>query len=81
MTRLVLSNARIVLADEVIDGSLAIEDGMIAAIDSGPSTRFDDVEGDYLIPGLVELAYRSSGKPFSSAPRGGVARRLGRHCP
>jgi len=55
MTRLVLSNARIVLADEVIDGSLAIEDGVIAAIDSGPSTRFDDVEGDYLIPGLVEL--------------------------
>ena len=55
MTRLVLSNARIVLADEVIDGSLAIENGTIAAIDSGPSTRFDDVEGDYLIPGLVEL--------------------------
>ena len=55
MTRLVLSNARIVLADEIIDGSLAIENGAITAIDSGPSTRFDDLEGDYLIPGLVEL--------------------------
>ena len=53
MTRLVLSNARIVLANEIIDGSLAIENGMIAAIDSGPSTRFDDLDGDYLIPGLV----------------------------
>jgi alpha-D-ribose 1-methylphosphonate 5-triphosphate diphosphatase len=55
MTRLVLSNARIVLADENIGGSLAIDNGAITAIDSGTSTRFDNLEGDYLIPGLVEL--------------------------
>ncbi len=55
MSRLVLSNARIVLADEVIDGSLAVENGKIVAIDSGPSPKFDDLDGDYLIPGLVEL--------------------------
>ena len=51
---LVLNNARIVLADEVIHGSLRIEDGHIAEIGSrgGSGT---DLAGDYLIPGLVEL--------------------------
>jgi alpha-D-ribose 1-methylphosphonate 5-triphosphate diphosphatase len=48
-------NARIVLADEIIDGSVKIADGMIAAIDAGPSATGEDFEGDYLIPGLVEL--------------------------
>jgi alpha-D-ribose 1-methylphosphonate 5-triphosphate diphosphatase len=55
MSRLVLSNAKIVLSDEVITGSLAVEQGQIVAIDSGLSPKFDDLEGDYLIPGLVEL--------------------------
>ena len=55
MSRLVLSNAKIVLADEVITGSLAVEQGQIVAIDSGQSPKFDDLDGDYLIPGLVEL--------------------------
>ncbi|MFK4810154.1 alpha-D-ribose 1-methylphosphonate 5-triphosphate diphosphatase [Devosia neptuniae] len=51
----VLRNARIVLADEVIEGSVAIADGVITAIDSGPSQTGEDFAGDYLIPGLVEL--------------------------
>lgn len=55
MNRLVLSNAKIVLADEVITGSLAVERGQIVAIDSGQSPKFDDLDSDYLIPGLVEL--------------------------
>jgi alpha-D-ribose 1-methylphosphonate 5-triphosphate diphosphatase len=55
VNRLVLSNAHIVLADEIIEGSLAVENGKIVAIDSGPSTKFDDLDGDFLIPGLVEL--------------------------
>jgi alpha-D-ribose 1-methylphosphonate 5-triphosphate diphosphatase len=52
---LVLSNARIVLADEVIDGSLSIRDGLIADIAAGSSRAGEDMGGDYLIPGLVEL--------------------------
>jgi alpha-D-ribose 1-methylphosphonate 5-triphosphate diphosphatase len=52
---LVLSNARIVLADEVIDGSLSIRDGLIADIAAGPSRAGEDMGGDFLIPGLVEL--------------------------
>jgi len=51
----VLRNARIVLADSVIEGSIRIEDGLIAAIDEGSTRAGEDFEGDYLIPGLVEL--------------------------
>jgi len=48
-------NARIVLGDEVIAGSLAVRGGLISAVDSGPAQSGEDFEGDYLIPGLVEL--------------------------
>jgi alpha-D-ribose 1-methylphosphonate 5-triphosphate diphosphatase len=51
------TNARIVLADEIVTGSLLVRDGVIAAIDPGPGPGGlgEDLEGDYLIPGLVEL--------------------------
>jgi len=52
---LVIKNAKIVLAKEVIDGSLAVEDGTISAIDLSHAEAGIDFEGDYLIPGLVEL--------------------------
>ena len=52
---LVLSNARIVLADEVVEGSLSIRDGVIADIASGSSRTGEDMGGEFLIPGLVEL--------------------------
>ena len=49
------SNARIVLADRILDGSLSHADGLIASVDEGPSGTGLDLEGDYLVPGLVEL--------------------------
>jgi alpha-D-ribose 1-methylphosphonate 5-triphosphate diphosphatase len=52
---LMIRNAKIVLADEVIDGSLATADGTIASVDAGSSATGIDFENDYLIPGLVEL--------------------------
>jgi alpha-D-ribose 1-methylphosphonate 5-triphosphate diphosphatase len=55
MSELALTNARIVLADEVVTGSVLVRDGLIAAVDTGPSTVGEDVGGDYVIPGLVEL--------------------------
>ncbi len=55
MTEQVFTNARIVLADEVITGSVSIENGQITAIDSGAARAGEDLGGDYLIPGLVEL--------------------------
>ena len=51
----IFSNARVVLEDDVIHGSVAIRDGKIADISEGVSTVGEDFEGDYLIPGLVEL--------------------------
>src|ERR1700730_8384570 len=53
----VLANARIVLADAVIPcGWVAVADGRIAEIGEGRAPeRGDDLAGDLLIPGLVEL--------------------------
>jgi alpha-D-ribose 1-methylphosphonate 5-triphosphate diphosphatase len=50
----ILTNARIVLADQVMEGSVEMAGGVITAIGSG-SSRGVDLEGDFLIPGLVEL--------------------------
>lgn len=51
----VFSNARIVLEDSIVSGSLVIRDGRIAEINEGSSQVGEDFEGDYLIAGLVEL--------------------------
>ncbi len=51
---LVLRNARIVLRDEVLDGAVLIRNGKIADITS-VSSLGEDMGGDFLIPGLVEL--------------------------
>ncbi|ODN70594.1 alpha-D-ribose 1-methylphosphonate 5-triphosphate diphosphatase [Methylobrevis pamukkalensis] len=51
----VFTNARIVLADEIVSGSLKIRDGRIADISPGTVAHGEDFGGDYLIPGLVEL--------------------------
>jgi alpha-D-ribose 1-methylphosphonate 5-triphosphate diphosphatase len=55
MSEFALGNARIVLADEVIEGSVLVRDGAIAAIEPGPVQHAEDIGGDYVIPGLVEL--------------------------
>ncbi len=57
MSEQVFTNAKIVLADEVVDGSIAVEGGVITQISERPSSLSGaiDLEGDYLIPGLVEL--------------------------
>ena len=55
MTETILSNARIVLADEVVPGSLLLRDGKIADISAGSARTGEDMQGDFIIPGLVEL--------------------------
>jgi alpha-D-ribose 1-methylphosphonate 5-triphosphate diphosphatase len=54
-TETTLNNARIVLADEIVDGSILIRDGKIADISVGAGKTGEDMQGDYVIPGLVEL--------------------------
>lgn len=51
----VLRNARIVLGEEVVKGSLVIRDGEIADVCTTRTQAGEDIEGDYLMPGLVEL--------------------------
>jgi alpha-D-ribose 1-methylphosphonate 5-triphosphate diphosphatase len=55
MREAIFTNARIVLANDVIEGSLVTHDELIAGYDRGNVSYGEDLEGDYLIPGLVEL--------------------------
>ncbi len=55
MTQTAFRNARIVTPDAVVEGGLAVEGGRIAHLDEGRGMVGEDWEGDYLLPGLVEL--------------------------
>lgn len=54
---MILSNARLVLGDEVVLGTLHVAGGRIAAFAGGGTAlpAAQDLDGDYLMPGLVEL--------------------------
>ncbi|MEA3252055.1 MAG: alpha-D-ribose 1-methylphosphonate 5-triphosphate diphosphatase [Pseudomonadota bacterium] len=71
MSEQILTHARLVLDDEVIPGSLVIRDGKIADIDTAPSRRpaAIDCDGDYLLPGLVELHTDNMEKYFQPRPK------------
>ncbi len=68
----ILSNARIVTAEREFHGTLLLRDGLIAALDEGASRlpQAQDLGGDYLLPGLVELHTDNLEKHMS--PRPGV---------
>ncbi|KQQ38552.1 phosphonate metabolism protein PhnM [Rhizobium sp. Leaf306] len=66
----VFTNARIVLEDSIVTGSIQIRDGKIADISEGSAQVGEDFEGDYLIPGLVELHTDHLEQHYS--PRPGV---------
>ncbi|WP_420962856.1 alpha-D-ribose 1-methylphosphonate 5-triphosphate diphosphatase [Brucella sp. IR073] len=51
----ILKNARIILGDEVLTGSVLVRDGRIADISEGNIAAGEDMEDDFLTPGLVEL--------------------------
>jgi alpha-D-ribose 1-methylphosphonate 5-triphosphate diphosphatase len=72
MNDLVLTAARVVLDDRVIDGTLVARDGAVVAVEPG-TTRAPgalDLEGDWLLPGLVELHTDNLERQFQ--PRPGV---------
>ena len=73
MTELTISNARIVLPDAVVEGAVHVKDGHVADIAEGRAEAAGgaiDLEGDYLVPGLVELHTDHVETHFS--PRPGV---------
>jgi alpha-D-ribose 1-methylphosphonate 5-triphosphate diphosphatase len=57
VSELVLANARVVMRDEVIHGAVHVLAGRVADVDSTGTASMgrDDLAGDYLIPGIVEL--------------------------
>ena len=73
MTELTISNARIVLPDAVVEGAVHVRNGRVADIAEGRAEAAGgaiDLEGDYLVPGLVELHTDHVETHFS--PRPGV---------
>lgn len=69
--RLILTNAKLVLLDEVIEGTVSVVDGIIEGIDFGGSNlpTVINCEGDYILPGLVELHTDNLEKHFAPRPR------------
>lgn len=57
MNDLVFKNAQLVLPNEVVKGSLSVVDGRIAAVDQSQVDHVAswDMQGDYLMPGFVEM--------------------------
>lgn len=71
-TETVLTNGRIVTAEAEFEGTVVVRDGRIAEVERGRSQAAGaiDLEGDTLIPGLIELHTDNMEKHFS--PRPGV---------
>lgn len=57
MTEMILANAQIVLENAVVRGAIEVKDGHVSAITAGRSVPAGavDCEGDFVIPGLIEL--------------------------
>ena len=51
----ILTHARIVMPDGVVEGSIEINNGIISAVDDGNSALGLDCEGDWLIPGIIDI--------------------------
>lgn len=69
---MIFANARIVTRHNVLRGSVSVSAGLIAAIGEGATNlpQSEDCEGDYLLPGLVEMHTDNMEKHFM--PRPGV---------
>jgi alpha-D-ribose 1-methylphosphonate 5-triphosphate diphosphatase len=71
MSETVLTGCRIVTYDEVIDGSLLLRDGAIAAIDHGASAAAGAIHcgGDVIMPGMIELHTDNLDKHIAPRPK------------
>ncbi|AXO16361.1 alpha-D-ribose 1-methylphosphonate 5-triphosphate diphosphatase [Thalassospira indica] len=71
MIEQIFTNAKLVLANEVIDGAVQVKDGKISDISDRPSNLpgAEDMGGDYLMPGLVELHTDNLDKHLTPRPK------------
>lgn len=51
----IFTNARLVLEDGIVDGTMVIREGRIAEISEGNVSGGEDMERDFITPGLIEL--------------------------
>lgn len=70
MTQYVLTNARIVLEEDVIHGTIVFKNGLISEVTDEVSAVGEDMDGDYVLPGLIEL--HTDHLESHYAPRPGV---------
>ncbi|WP_437612539.1 alpha-D-ribose 1-methylphosphonate 5-triphosphate diphosphatase [Erwinia sp. V71] len=68
---MIINNVRLVLKDEVVNGSLEMRDGIIRSFSDSSSQlpQALDGEGGYLLPGLVELHTDNLDKFFTPRPK------------
>lgn len=62
-------NALVVTADEAFLGSVLVRDGRIASVDRGPSEVGEDLDGDVLMPGVIDLHTDNLEKHFFPRPK------------
>ena len=69
---IVFTNAKVVTRTAVVEGSVCIDNGQIVSVDEGASAvgSAEDFDGDYLLPGLIEIHTDTVEKHF--APRATV---------
>lgn len=67
----VLTNARLILENEVVTGTVAFDESGITAVDQGNSSLPGaiDAGGDYVAPGLVEMHTDNMEKHFMPRPK------------
>lgn len=61
-------NARVVMGDATAHGALLVRDGLIAAVDQGAGAKGEDMEGDILAPGIIDLHTDNLEKHFFPRP-------------
>ncbi|SIR25374.1 MULTISPECIES: alpha-D-ribose 1-methylphosphonate 5-triphosphate diphosphatase [unclassified Bosea (in: a-proteobacteria)] len=67
----VLTNAKLILENEVVTGTIAFDQSGITAVDQGRSSLAGaiDIGGDYVAPGLVEMHTDNMEKHFMPRPK------------
>lgn len=68
---MIINNVKLILDDEVVEGSLEMQDGVIRAFAETPSRQpgAHDGEGGWLLPGLIELHTDNLDKFFTPRPK------------
>ncbi len=68
---MIVNNVKLVLDDQVVQGSLEMQDGVIRSFADGPSRLPQALDGDggWLLPGLIELHTDNLDKFFTPRPK------------